>query len=201
MAESSADPVVTHPFDLFTTWFQEAQRSEIGLAEAAALATCDEHGHPTVRMVLIKEPQAAGFQIFTNLKSPKAHHLKSQPVAELCFHWKSLHRQVRVSGVTSLLSDQQNDAYFATRPRESQLGAWASNQSESIDNREQLDDRYQSLAQEYQGHEVPRPPHWGGFLLVPDRYEFWREQPGRMHDRFAYSAQSQGEWVHTRLQP
>ncbi len=170
------------------------------IANGMALATVDADGRPTVRTVLLKGTDARGLVFYTNLGSRKARHLEHDPRAALCFWWDVLQEQVLVEGRCERLSDDEADAYFATRPRGSQLGAWASRQSEPLESREVLDARVAEAARRFEGREVPRPPFWSGFRLVPERFEFWYGRPDRLHDRFEYRPTPDG-WVERRLYP
>jgi pyridoxamine 5'-phosphate oxidase len=177
---------MTDPFEQFAAWYAEAQASEINDPNACALATAAMDGdglpRPDVRIVLMKDFDARGFVIFTNYDSAKGRQMRSVPVAALDFHWKSLRRQVRMQGSVGRVSAEESDAYFATRPRESQLSAWASLQSEPLDVRATFEARLAEMAARFPG-EVPRPNHWGGYRLVPDWIEFWEDRPGRQHWR------------------
>jgi pyridoxamine 5'-phosphate oxidase len=187
------------PFEQFSGWYERAAR-EVPLADAMCVATVDERGVPDARMVLLKAHGPEGFRFYTNRESAKGRQLEANPRAAAVIYWRELDRQVRARGRVDALDDDASDAYFATRARDSQLGAWASPQSESIDSRERLDARITELEAEYEGREVPRPPHWGGYLLVPDEIEFWQGQVGRLHDRFRYSRADAG-WRIERLGP
>ena len=188
------------PFTLFERWLDAARASEPELPEAFALATCSEGGQPHCRMMLLKGVEGGCFHFYTNYESTKGTDLGRNPRAALLFYWKSLGRQVRVEGVVERLPAEDSDAYFATRPRESQLAAWASRQSRPVANREALDAAYRDAASRFEGASVPRPPHWGGFALTPALFEFWQGQPGRLHDRIRYR-RSDAEWIRERLQP
>lgn len=177
---------MTDPFEQFAAWYAEAQASEVNDPNACALATAALDGdglpRPDVRIVLMKEFDARGFVIFTNYDSVKGRQIRACPVAALDFHWKSLRRQVRMQGAIGRVSTEDSDAYFATRPRESQLSAWASLQSEPLDARETFETRLAEMSARFPD-EVPRPNHWGGYRLVPDWIEFWEDRPGRQHWR------------------
>lgn len=171
------DPIV-----LFDAWLREAEAGEPNDPNAMALATADAAGHPSVRMVLLKGHDACGFVFYTNRGSRKAGELAENMHAALLFHWKSLRRQVRVEGTVSLASDADSDSYFASRSRASQLGAWASDQSRPLDTRATFEARYAAADARFAG-DVPRPPHWGGYRVMPAAIEFWEDRPGRLHHR------------------
>jgi len=190
----------TDPFTQFGAWFEEAVAAEPGLPEAMTLATVSADGRPSTRMVLLKAHDARGFVFFTNFNSIKGRELLANPNASLCFHWKSLRRQVRVDGEATPVSDAEADAYFASRPRGSQIGAWASEQSEPVEDRAILEARVRNFEAEYDGRDVPRPPHWSGFRLVPARIEFWIDRRDRLHDREVFTRDGAG-WRAVRLQP
>jgi pyridoxamine 5'-phosphate oxidase len=175
--------MATDPFQLFDEWFAEAQASEPSDPNAMALATVSPDDQPSVRMVLLKEHGQDGFVFYTNLTSSKAVDLLDEPRAALLFHWKSLRRQVRIQGRVEEVSDAEADAYFATRERDSQLGAWASDQSAPLDSRETFERRFEEVKQRFEGMDVPRPSHWGGFRVAPDTIEFWSDRPHRLHER------------------
>lgn len=177
---------VRDPIELFADWFQEAQSKEPNDANAVALATVDAKGMPAVRMVLLKSADQSGFVFYTNYESRKAQHLHATPKAALCFHWKSLRRQVRVEGEVQQVTAAEADAYFASRHRSSQIGAWASSQSRPLASRFELEKRVAQFAAKFGIGTVPRPPHWSGFRIVPILMEFWEERPFRLHDRLVY---------------
>lgn len=186
------------PFAIFDDWFAAARAAE-PLAEAASLATVGEGGVPALRMVLVKAADARGFAFYTNLESRKGRELAANPRAALCFHWKSLNRQVRIEGVVEPVPPGEADDYFATRPRDSQLGAWASQQSAELDSRELLERRVATANERFPG-PVPRPPFWSGFRLRPRLIEFWEERAFRLHERIAYSLEGEA-WGCRRLFP
>jgi pyridoxamine 5'-phosphate oxidase len=189
------------PLNLFQRWLDEAIAAGIHLAEAMTLATATADGKPSARLVLLKQVDERGFVFFTNYNSPKARDLDSNPQAALVFYWPQFERQVRVEGTIERTSAAESDAYFKTRPRESQIGALASPQSEVIDSREFLEQQAGQLEKRYEGREVDRPPHWGGYRLRPERIEFWKGRPSRLHDRIVYELQSDCSWCISRLAP
>ena len=188
------------PFAPFARWFELASQSE-PLAETMTLATATRDGIPSLRAVLLKGHDARGFVFYTNFESRKAEELFANPRAALCFHWKSLGRQVRIEGATSVVSDAEADAYFASRPRDSQIGAWASEQSRPLAGRGELERRFADLARRYaEQSAVPRPDDWSGFRITPERIEFWQERPFRLHDRMLFTLQGEA-WRKTRRFP
>lgn len=188
------------PFQLFEEWFEEARQAEVNDPEAMALATADAGGNPSVRMVLLKGHGPGGFEFYTNEESAKGQQLAANPRAALLFHWKALRRQVRVEGSVERVSDTDADAYFATRARDSQLGAWASDQSRPLDARQTFEARFDEVSRRFAGEEVPRPPHWGGYRVVPKRIEFWTDRPHRLHERRLFTLQG-GDWSEGLLYP
>lgn len=190
------------PIQLFGEWFAEAKAREPNDPEAMSLATVDANGLPDVRMVLMKGADGDGFVFYTNLESAKGEELAGNPKAALCFHWKSLRRQVRVRGPVEKVSAAEADAYFATRPRDSQIGAWASRQSRPLEGRFALEKEVARFAAKYALASVPRPPHWSGFRIRPLQIEFWRDRPFRLHDRLVYRRESpQTPWRTEKLFP
>jgi pyridoxamine 5'-phosphate oxidase len=188
------------PFAPFARWFELADKSE-KLAEAMMLATADRDGRPSVRAVLLKGADAQGLVFYTNLESRKAEELTANPRAALAFHWKSLGRQVRIEGQVEPVSAAEADAYFASRARDSQIGAWASDQSRPLAHPSELAERFQRFARQYaERPEVPRPANWSGFRVRPDHVEFWQERPFRLHDRVAFSREGE-RWRKQRLFP
>jgi pyridoxamine 5'-phosphate oxidase len=175
--------MATDPFVLFDEWFDEARLSEPNDPTAMALATAGADARPSVRMVLLKGHGHDGFVFYTNEQSAKAGELAQNAHAALLFHWKSLRRQVRIEGSVEPVSDEQADSYFASRARDSQLGAWASDQSRPLDSRETFERRFEDMAGRFEGQDVPRPPHWGGYRVVPSQIEFWSDRPHRLHER------------------
>src|SRR6478672_8958716 len=174
---------MTDPLAMFDKWFAEARATEINDPEAMTLATADSTGRPAARIVLLKGHGTDGFVFYTNEQSAKGDQLASNPRAALLFHWKNLRRQVRLEGKVERVGNAEADAYFATRGRDSQLGAWASDQSRPLDRRETFEQRFEDIRSQFEGQEVPRPPQWGGYRLVPDRFEFWSDRPHRLHER------------------
>lgn len=188
------------PFQLFEEWFAEARASEPNDAEAMALATADATGQPSVRIVLLKGHGPEGFVFYTNEQSAKGNQLTANPRAALLFHWKSLRRQVRIEGPVERVFDAEADAYFASRGRDSQLGAWASEQSRPLDSRETFERRFEDMEARYEGQDVPRPPHWGGYRVIPERIEFWTDRPHRLHERRLFVRQG-ADWREGLLYP
>lgn len=189
------------PIALVQRWFDEAQASGIEQHDAMTLATAAPDGRPSARIVLLKGIDARGFAFFTNYESRKARELEANPRAALVLLWTPLQRQVRIGGSVSRLSAEESDAYFATRPRGSQLGAWASEQSRPLADRSELEQRWAALDERYSGSAVPRPPHWGGYRVEPVEIELWQGRANRLHDRFAYTRTPDGGWERVRLQP
>ncbi len=193
---------LTNPFDLFDTWMREAEQNEPADPNAMALATVDTEGRPDVRMVLLKAVDEAGFVFYTNFDSAKGHELLANPKAALLFHWKSLERQIRIRGQVKPVSDSEADAYFASRARNSRIGAWASKQSRPLESRFALEKQVARYAAKYAVGPVPRPPWWSGFRLRPFEIEFWKSGAFRLHNRFVFRRIADGDtWEKTRLYP
>ncbi len=188
------------PLELFREWFQRAENAGIRLPETMTLATCTAGGQPSARTVLLKQLDERGFVFFTNLESRKSGELRENPRAALVLHWPVLDRQVRVEGAVARVSDAEAAAYFKTRPRESQLSAWASRQSAPLETRDELEKRVGAARARFTGRRVRLPPHWGGWRVIPACIEFWQGQPGRLHDRLVFVRQ-QGTWDTYRLYP
>lgn len=191
---------MTEPLAIFEEWFALAREKEPNDAEAMALATATPDGAPSVRMVLLKDHAPEGFTFYTNLDSRKGAELAANQRAALLFHWKSLRRQVRIEGGVEAVSDAESDAYFATRGRDSQLGAWASYQSRPLDARATFEKRFEDMTRRFDGEAVPRPARWGGFRVKPDLIEFWEDRPYRLHERRVFRLKA-GNWTEGLLYP
>ena len=190
------------PIALFDKWYEEAKKSEINDPNAIALATSDKNNIPSVRMVLMKEFNEKGFVFYTNLNSQKSIEIKENPNASMCFHWKSLLRQVRINGVIEPVEDKQADQYYNSRGYESRIGAWASKQSTVLNNRNELFEAISKFKEKFQDKEnVPRPSHWSGWNLIPNNIEFWLDGEGRIHERLKYQKDNQGKWIKSLLSP
>ncbi|MBI4657630.1 MAG: pyridoxamine 5'-phosphate oxidase [Verrucomicrobia bacterium] len=198
LRQSDLDP---DPFNQFDRWFKLALESNLPEPTAMTLATADREGTPSARIVLLKAYDQGGFTFFTNFESQKGRELAGNPRAALVFYWPQLNRQIRIAGPVSKIAREESERYFETRPFESRVGAWASSQSQPIHSREELDNRMEELLRQYEGKEVPLPPYWGGFRLVPGWFEFWQSRPNRLHDRFRYTRLSEHTWKIERLSP
>jgi len=191
-----------NPLKIFQDWLNEAKKTEINDPEAMALATCNNNGIPSVRMVLLKEADEKGFKFHTNAQSHKGNDLLENPIAALCFHWKSLRKQIRITGRVERVSDAEADEYFANRPYNRQIGAHASLQSRPLESREFLESRIKELQKTYpQGSSIPRPAYWVGYRVIPQSYEFWWDNEDRLHDRLLFTLNNKGNWEYTRLYP
>jgi pyridoxamine 5'-phosphate oxidase len=188
------------PFEKFAQWFAEAEDSEPNDPNAMILATATASGKPSARTVLLKAWDERGFVFYTNLESRKSAEIKENPNAALLFHWKSLRRQIRIEGQVALVEDSQADEYYATRPRGSRLGAWASAQSRPLQDRETFERELAAVEAKFPGEDIPRPPFWSGWRLTPDHFEFWQDQQYRLHDRLTYARTTNG-WLPGRLYP
>ena len=189
------------PFPLFDAWYAEARASEINDSNAMALSTADAAGRPSSRMVLLKGHGRDGFVFYTNRESRKAREIAANPHVALLFHWKSLRRHIRIEGALTQVTDAESDAYFATRSRDSQLGAWASAQSRPLDTRDTFEAAFTTMIERFDGGDVPRPPHWGGYRVVPDRIEFWQDRAHRLHERRLFTPHADGTWSEGLLFP
>lgn len=189
------------PFLLFSQWLKEAENRDPDDPNAMCLATADEYGRPSARTLLLKGYDEKGFVFYTNRESRKGRALETNPYASILFYWKTLDRQVHIEGTVSQVEDQESDKYFSSRPRGSRIGAWASQQSRSLENRSALKKRIEDMEKKYQGNEdIPRPPYWGGYLLKPERIEFWQEGAFRLHTRILYTRSGDG-WKREMLFP
>ena len=193
--------VEQHPVDQFSKWWDQAVKSEIDEVNAMVVATASADGMPAARVSLLKDYSKEGFVFFTNYKSYKGMHLEENPKACLVFFWKELERQVRITGLVSKLPAESSDEYYLSRPKGSQLGAWASPQSTVIPGREWLDENYTQLLKHSESEPVKRPEHWGGYIVKPAIVEFWQGRPSRLHDRLQYSLTNEGQWQIDRLAP
>lgn len=190
------------PIELFRLWLDDAEKSEPNDPNAMALATADARGRPSVRMVLLKGVDSRGFVFYTNLNSDKGRQLAENPFAALCFHWKTLRRQIRIEGPVEPVSDEEADAYYASRARDSRIGAWASKQSRPLASRFELEKRVARYAAKYALGDVPRPPFWSGFRVLPERIEFWIDKPFRLHERLVFLKDADGgAWATQNLFP
>ena len=194
------DDLLPNPIDLLVRWHDQAEAAGAAEPNAMVLSTVDDEGYPDARVVLARDISDDGITFYTNRQSTKGQQLAHAPHASATFAWLQLHRSVRVRGVVSVVSDETSDAYFASRPRSSQIGAWASPQSEVIGTRRDLDEWVEEIEKRFDGQDVPRPPHWGGYVMSIDSIEFWQGRPSRLHDRFRYTRHGQ-VWRAVRLAP
>ncbi|MEJ2493711.1 MAG: pyridoxamine 5'-phosphate oxidase [Ignavibacteriaceae bacterium] len=198
--ELSEDDVLSNPFEQFNVWFDEANQTEIVEPTAAILSTVGENNHPSARTILLKDVNEKGFVFYTNYESKKAKDIASNPNISLLFLWKEQQRQVRIVGQSEKISREESEKYFRTRPRESQIGAWASHQSSVIPDRKSLDNKFEEYRKKFGDKEIPLPDFWGGYVIIPNYFEFWQGRPGRLHDRICYKFEDQ-EWRIFRLAP
>jgi pyridoxamine 5'-phosphate oxidase len=196
----AGQPLSTSPFDQFHDWMAEAEKSEPNDPNAMTVGTTTLDGHPSLRTILLKGVDDRGFVFYTNKESRKGDELASNPNVALLFHWKSLRRQIRINGTVESVTDAEADAYYASRPRISRLGAWASQQSRPLANRTILEARLAEMEQRYPD-EIPRPGYWSGYRVLPETFEFWQDMPYRLHDRTVYRRDEPGAWVQTKLFP
>jgi pyridoxamine 5'-phosphate oxidase len=192
--------VMPNPVEQFRAWFEAAVEAGVPEPNAMHVSTVSADGRPDGRIVLIKDVSEGGFVFYTNYESRKGRELTERPVAALTFFYPELERQIRIEGQVEKVSAEESDAYFNSRPRASQIGAWVSNQSRVVDSREVLENRQRELEIQFDGQTVPRPPHWGGFRVVPDALEFWQGRPSRLHDRIRYRKEGE-QWIIERLSP
>jgi pyridoxamine 5'-phosphate oxidase len=198
LLESDMD---VNPIKQFDKWWQQAIESNIDEVNAMTLATVNEHGAPSARIVLLKDYGEEGFVFFTNYQSAKGNNIQTNSNVALVFFWKELERQIRIEGVAQKISDQQSDGYYHSRPTESKIGAWASPQSQKIESREVLENNFRKTEINFKDQDIKRPPHWGGYKVLPNKIEFWQGRPGRLHDRIEYSKKKEGNWTFIRLAP
>ena len=195
------DELPDDPNELFEKWLAEAVRSEVMEPNAMSLATVRPDGRPNVRTVLLKGFENSAIEFFTNYNSEKGLEIEKNENVSVIFWWPELERQVRMNGEANKLSEPENSEYFSSRPRLSQIGAWASEQSEEIDSRDELEEQFRAAEERYEGKEVDKPPHWGGYRVSLTDIEFWQGRPGRLHDRILYTLDEEGNWTRQRLQP
>ena len=200
MALSKKD-MDSNPFAQFDKWYKESLDTNIMFANAFVLSTSTPDGIPSSRVLLLKDFNKDGFRFYTNSNSKKGDELSKNVFATICFWWEPLERQIRIDGKVQILSSQESDKYFLSRPRGSQIGAWASNQSCVIKNREELDKKYLEVKKKFKGKEIPRPDYWNGYILKPHRFEFWQGRIDRLHDRISYRLNQGDNWIMERLQP
>ena len=200
-ARLSVEHTAPDPLSQFRKWFEEAQKAQVPEPNAMTLSTATAQGRPAARIVLIKDVTEEGFVFFTNYESRKSHEIEENPFGALTFFWQPLERQVRIEGRLQKVDSSVSDEYFASRPRGSQLGAWASPQSQEIQNRGMLEINEKNFEERFAGQEIPRPKHWGGYILLPDYMEFWQGRSSRLHDRIVYELQGNSSWHRKRIAP
>ena len=200
MKIGSSKLIEKDPFVLFDKWFKLASKQEISDPNAISLSTSDSKGFPNVRIVLMKSFNKDGLIFFSNSKSKKGREIESNSKVAVCFHWKSLEKQVRLRGKIKKISNQESDNYFSSRDRKSKIGAWASLQSKVLKNRKELEKRFNLISKKYKNMDIPRPPHWGGFIIKPAEIEFWNNKPYRLHERVLFKFKK-GKWVKSFLYP
>ena len=201
LMELRRDGLEDDPYVQFEKWYAEAVKSEIKYPDAFVLSTSTESGEPSSRVLLYKGRSSDGFKFYTNIESKKGAELKINSRASICFWWDVLERQLRIDGIVELLTEEEMDSYFSTRPRGSQLGAWASRQSSVLQNREELESKFAELEGLYEGKEITRPDYWVGYSLKPSEFEFWQGRKDRLHDRFRYRVDEEKGWIIERLSP
>ena len=189
-----------NPFDLLEKWYKKAKKNEISNPNAMALTTVDPFNKPRIRMVLMKEIRENGIIFYTNSNSRKGNHINGNKNVSINFYWKSIDRQVLINGKIKKISSQDSDKYFLSRNRKSQIGAWASKQSQTLKNKSELKNKFDEIDKKYKGKEIPRPKHWNGYCVYPDSFEFWLQGEGRLHDRVEYKIKS-GQWITKLLYP
>ncbi len=197
----SENDVDVNPVNQFEKWWQQAVESKIEEVNAMTLATVNQEGKPSARIVLLKGYDEKGFIFFTNFLSHKAKNIQSNPNVCLVIFWKELERQIRIEGVAEKISEMDSDDYFNSRPLISKIGAWASPQSQPIVSRNILENNFEKVASDFNHNPIVRPPHWGGYLVIPNKFEFWQGRPGRLHDRIEYTKEESNDWSRVRLAP
>jgi len=200
-AQLNEDSVAENPIEQYANWFEQAVGAQVLDPKAFVLSTVSSDGKPSARVVYVRGLQEDGLIFYTNYTSRKGEEIAQNTQVSGTVFWSELERQIRFEGHASKVAKSESDTYFAGRPRESQIGAWASEQSHQINSRKELEDRVAQFEQQFKGKPVPRPPHWGGYLIVPTRFEFWQGRPGRLHDRIVYEKDGEGQWACHRLAP